>query len=107
MAPLLADAARGGQRGVFHSITFGSGFNLKSSPARGRWREASEGEETEQRFSLTSPSVWQEPDTSPWRGRAAEGPMRLVQTAAGTSVTLIVMVFVSPAATSNTPGLAR
>ncbi len=28
-----------------------------------------EGEDTEQRFSLSSPSVWQEPATSPWRGR--------------------------------------
>ncbi|TCQ11207.1 hypothetical protein C8J40_101595 [Sphingomonas sp. PP-CC-3A-396] len=31
--------------------------------------EASEGEGTGQRSSLTSPSVWQVPATSPWRGR--------------------------------------
>jgi hypothetical protein len=28
-----------------------------------------EGEDTERGLSLTSPSVWQEPATSPWRGR--------------------------------------
>ncbi len=43
----------------------------------------------------------------PWRGRIAEGPMRLVQTVAGTSVTLMLMIFVSSAAISNTPGLSR
>ncbi|PZO72937.1 MAG: hypothetical protein DI640_10710 [Sphingomonas taxi] len=31
--------------------------------------EATEGEDTERGLSLTSPSVWQEPATSPWRGR--------------------------------------
>ncbi len=35
--------------------------------------KVTEGEGTERRFVLTSPSVWQVPATSPWRGRI-EGP---------------------------------
>ena len=33
--------------------------------------KVTEGEDTEPRFTLTSPSVWQVPATSPWRGRIA------------------------------------
>ena len=31
--------------------------------------KATEGEDTEQRLAFASPSVWQEPATSPWQGR--------------------------------------
>jgi hypothetical protein len=31
--------------------------------------KATEWEDTKQRLSLSSPTVWQEPATSPWRGR--------------------------------------
>ena len=38
--------------------------------------KVTEGEDTEQQLLLTSPSVWQAPATSPWRGRIERFELR-------------------------------
>ena len=44
--------------------------NSRSSPAKGEVSpKVTEGEDATTAVFLTSPSVWQGPATSPWRGR--------------------------------------
>ena len=55
------------------SIGMSGATGLTILPRQGEVARSDGGADTEQRSSLTSPSVWQEPATSPWRGRIGGG----------------------------------